>query len=137
MDMMMTDMMKAMPKMTDMASGITMDMTMMQSCIEACSAAAQAATMCADADAMEGMGKCAAMCANTADVATAMMHMMMRPSGYDSTVMMPMMEACMAMGMACSTECMMHADMADHCRICAMACDAMVESCRSMMAAMA
>jgi hypothetical protein len=72
-----------------------------------------------------------------ADVATTMMHMMMRPTGYDASVMMPMMQACIAMGMACSAECMMHADMADHCRICAMACDAMVESCRSMMAAMA
>jgi hypothetical protein len=137
MDMMMTDMMKAMPKMTAMDNGVTMDMTMMQSCVEACSAAAQAATMCADASASEDMARCASMCANTADVATAMMHMMMRPNGYDSAVMMPMMEACMAMGMACSAECMMHADMADHCRICAMACDAMVESCRSMMAAMA
>jgi hypothetical protein len=135
--MMMSDMMKAMPAMTDMSSGMAMDMTMMQSCIEACSAAAQAATMCADACGMSGMGKCAAMCANTADVAMTMMRMMMRPSGYDMAVMMPMMEACVAMGMACSAECMMHADMADHCRICAMACDAMVESCRSMMKAMA
>ena len=129
----MTDMMKAMPKMTAM----DMDMTKMQSCIESCSAAAQAATMCADADSGEGMARCCAMCSNMADVATTMMHMMMRPNGYDASVMMPMMQACIAMGMACSAECMMHADTADHCRICAMACDAIVESCRIMMAAMA
>jgi hypothetical protein len=32
---------------------------------------------------------------------------------------------------------MMHADMHDHCRICAMACDAMVAACKSAMKAMA
>jgi hypothetical protein len=121
-------MMKSMPM-----TGMKMDMTMMQSCIESCAAAAQAATMCADADMGQEMAKCGAMCANTADVATTMMRMMMRPNGYDMAVMMPMMEACVAMGSACAEECRMHADMHDHCRICAMACDAMVEACTSMM----
>ena len=40
------------------------------------------------------------------------------------------------MGMACAEECRMHADMHDHCRICASACDQMVEACRSMMSGM-
>jgi hypothetical protein len=76
------------------------------------------------------------MCMNTADVATTMMRMMMRPNGYDMGVMRSMMTACMAMGEACAAECMMHAEMSEHCRICASACTAMVEACRSTMASM-
>jgi len=130
---MMTDMMKSMGM---PMTGKTMDLDMAQSCIEACAAASQAATMCADADLTENMARCAAMCSNTADVATAMMRMMMRPNGYEASVTMPMLEACVAMGSACAAECRMHSEMHDHCRICAMACDAMVAACSAMMATM-
>ena len=128
---MMMDMMKSMPK---NESGIDMDM--MQKCIEACSAAEMAATMCADGATGDGMAHCASMCMNMADVAMVTMRMMMRPMGMDPMVMGSMMTTCMEMGKACSAECKMHAD-SDMCRICAMACDAMVESCKAMMAAMA
>ena len=109
-----------------------MDMTMMQECLEACSAVSMCATMCADADMGEGMGRCAVMCSNMADVASTTMRMMMRPSGYDMGVMRAMMSACMTMGEACAAECRMHAEMSEHCRICMMACDAMVASLRKM-----
>lgn len=132
---MMADMMKSMPK-TEMTGMAGMDMSMMQECIEACSAASMAATMCADADGGEGMGRCASMCMNTADVAMAMMRMMMRPGGYDMGVMTSMVSACMAMGEACAAECEQHADMSEHCRICAAACRAMVDSCSTMMSSM-
>ncbi len=128
---MMTDMMQSMPK-----SEMGMDMTMMQKCIEACSAAEMAATMCADADTGEGMARCASMCMNMADVAMATMRMMMRSAGMDPAVMSSMMASCIAMGEACAAECRMHADDHDHCRICAMACEAMVKACTDMMAAM-
>ncbi len=126
----MMDMMKSMPQ-----GEMAMDMTEMQDCIEACSAAAMAATMCADADAGQDMARCASMCLNTADVATAMMRMMMRPTGYDATVMRSMMMACVSMGEACAAECGAHAEMHDHCRICAAACDAMVKACQAAMPA--
>ena len=118
--------------------GMGMDMDKMQECIEACSAAAQAATMCADACAGMGgdMARCSAMCANTADMALTMMRFMLRPNGYDMTSMQGMLQGCMAMGMACAEECMRHADMHDHCRICASACQQMVDACRSMMSTM-
>jgi hypothetical protein len=104
--------------------------------MEACQAASMAATMCADADGGEGMGRCASMCMNTADVAMAMMRMMMRPAGYDMAVMTSMMTACTAMGEACAAECEQHAEMSEHCRICASACRAMVDACSRMMAGM-
>jgi hypothetical protein len=131
---MMADMMKSM-SMPEMA-GMTMDMDMCMECMDACSAAAMAATMCADADAGEGMGRCASMCMNMADVATAMMRMLMRPAGMDMAAMGPMMTACMAMGEACAAECDQHAAMSEHCRICASASRAMVDACTRMMASM-
>ncbi|TPW78171.1 aldehyde dehydrogenase [Schumannella soli] len=112
-------------------------MTAMQECMEACSAAAVAATMCSDADMGDGMARCSSMCANMADVATTTMRMMMRPTGMDMSAMKAMMGACMAMGEACAAECRSHAEMAEHCRICMMACEAMVASCSKMMASMA
>ena len=129
---MMADMMKSMqmPGMTGM------DMPVMQGCMEACSAASMAATMCADADSSENMGRCASMCMNTADVATAMMRIIMRPGGYDTNVMRSMMSACMAMGEACAAECETHAEVSEHCRICASACRAMVDACSKAMSGM-
>ena len=129
---MMMEMMEAMPESQTMG----MDMAMMQECLEACSAVSMCATMCADADMGEGMAKCAATRSNMADVATAMMRMMMRPNGYDMGAMQAMMTACMTMGEACAAECRMHAEMDEHCRICAMACEAMVASMRKMMDSM-
>jgi hypothetical protein len=129
---MMADMMRSM----QMPGTTGMDMTTMQGCMEACSAAAMAATMCADADSGENMARCASMCMNTADVATAMMRMMMRPGGYDMAVMRSMMSACMAMGEACAAECETHAAMSEHCRICASACRAMVDACTKAMSGM-
>jgi len=132
MDLMMSDMMKSMPM--DAMPG--MDMGAMQECIEACSAAAMAATMCADADQGDGMDSACSTCMNCADVATTMMRMMLRPNGYDEMVMSTMLAATIAMGQACAEECRMHADMHEHCRICAQACDAMVSSCEKLMATM-
>ncbi|WP_240665963.1 hypothetical protein [Agromyces sp. LHK192] len=116
------DMMKGAMSMSDMPMK-GMDMSMMEECLEALSACAQACIMCADADAGEGMGRCAAMCANCADMCGTMMRMMLRMNGWDLAVMMSMMESTMAMCRACSAECMMHAEMSEHCRMCAMACD--------------
>jgi len=131
-DSMMMDMMKSMP--ADRMMG--MDMAMMQECIEACSAAAMAATMCADSDTGADMARCSSMCANTADVATTTMRMMLRPAGYDAMSLRSMLMACVEMGRACSAECGMHADMDEHCRMCAKACDAMVMACEKVMTSM-
>ncbi len=113
-----------------------MDMTMTAECIEALSACEQACVMCADADAGEGMARCAGMCSNCADMCNTMMRMMLRPNGMDMAVMMSMMESTMAMCRACSAECMMHAEMSEHCRLCAMACDQAAMALEKMLGSM-
>ena len=129
------DMMKGAMSASDMPMQ-GMDMDMMQECMEALSACMQACVMCADSDAGEGMGRCAAMCSNCADVCDTMMRMMLRMNGYDMQVMMSMMDTCVMMCRACSAECMMHAEMSEHCRMCAMACDQAVMAMEKMMGSM-
>ncbi len=129
------DMMKGAMSSSDMPMQ-GMDPTMMQECIEALSAGMQACVMCADADAGEGMGRCGALCANCADMCDTMMRMMLRVNGWDMQVMSSMMQSTMMMARACSAECMMHAEMAEHCRMCAMACDQVVVAMEKMMGSM-
>ena len=112
------------------------DPAMMQECMEALSACVQACIMCADADAGEGMGRCAAMCSNCADVCDTMMRMLLRMHGWDAEVMTSMMQTTIVMCRACSAECMMHAEMSEHCRMCAMACDQAVMAMEKMMGSM-
>ncbi|MDR5700305.1 hypothetical protein [Agromyces aerolatus] len=127
------DMMKDAMSTTQMKGA---DMAMMQECIEALSACEQACVMCADADAGEGMARCAGMCANCADLSGTMMRMMLRMNGWDMAVMMSAMETTMAMCRACSAECMMHAEMSEHCRMCAMACDQAAMALEKMLGSM-
>jgi hypothetical protein len=129
----MTDQMMSM--MSTESMGMTMDMKLMQECIEACSAAEQAALMCADAGSGD-MGRMMSMCANTADMTNTMMRMMMRPVGYDAASMMGMLEATMMMCRACADECMTHAEMSDHCRMCAEVCTNAVAACEALKASM-
>ena len=129
------DMMKGAMSSSDMPMK-GMDPAMMQETIEALTACTQACIMCADADAGEGMGKCAGMCANCADVCDTMMRMMLRMHGWDMQVMMSMMQTTIMMCRACSAECMMHAEMSEHCRLCAMACDQAVMAMEKMMGSM-
>ncbi|WP_188742052.1 aldehyde dehydrogenase [Agromyces bauzanensis] len=113
-----------------------MDPAMMQETLEALSACMQACAMCADADAAEGMGRCAGMCADCADVCNTMMRMMLRMHGWDMQVMSSMMQTTIMMARACSAECKTHAEMAEHCRMCAMACDQAVMAMERMMGSM-
>ena len=114
-----------------------MDMMAMQNLVEACAACEQACTMCGDmCMGMDGMGKCAAMCMNTADMANTMMRMMMRPAAMDMDSMTAMMQACMTMATACADECSMHTDMNPQADMCAKACREMAMACEAMMTAM-
>ena len=129
------DMMKGAMSSSDMPMK-GMDPAMMQETMEALSACTQACIMCADADAGEGMAKCAGLCANCADMCDTMLRMMLRMNGWDMQVMSSMMQTTIMMARACSAECMMHAEMSEHCRMCAMACDQAVMAMEKMMGSM-
>ncbi|MCU1571752.1 MAG: uncharacterized protein JWR33_2493, partial [Naasia sp.] len=131
-----SDMMKDLP-MSDTSVMSGMDMTAMQNCIDACSACMQACTMCSDSmSGMEGMGTCAALCANCADMCGTMMRMMLRPTGMERDSMMAALEACIAMCRVCRDECTTHMSMSETCAMCAAACDACMTACEDMMSAL-
>jgi hypothetical protein len=125
--------------MTQMMSATGMDaeqMELMEACIEACAACEQACVMCSDADLGDGMMRCSSMCSTCADVCNAMMRMMMRPTGWDMDAMTAMLRATIAMCTACAAECGMHADMHEHCAMCAQACRDCIAACENLLAAM-
>ncbi|MER7133013.1 four-helix bundle copper-binding protein [Streptosporangium saharense] len=106
------------------------------SCIETCVACAQACTACADACLAEPMvgrltrcirtnADCAVVCAATAAVLS-------RHTGFDVEVTLAVLNACATACRACGDECGRHADMHEHCRLCAEACRRCEQACAEL-----
>ncbi len=132
-----------MTEMADMLAGemvdmkmTGVDMAMLQDCMDACSAAEQACTMCADAMSGTDTMMCRGMCMTMADMSNTMMRMMMRPHGMHGASMMAMLDTSMMMANAVADECMKHAAMDAHCRMCAQVCRNMAMACEAMLGSM-
>ncbi|MEV7040393.1 hypothetical protein [Amycolatopsis sp. NPDC051061] len=69
---------------------------------------------------------CADVCATTARVLS-------RHTGYDANIIRALREACAMVGKSCGDECGPHAEMHEHCRICADACRSCERACRDLM----
>ena len=80
--------------------------------------------------------KCIRLCLNCADVCNATVGVTSRQTEYDSKVTRPLLEACVAICMSCGDECERHAQMHEHCRVCANACRQCEHACREFLAAM-
>lgn len=110
-------------------------------CIEECYACAQTCTSCADACLAEGMVEqlrqcirlnldCADVCAATGAIAT-------RRTGSNEQLIRSMLEACALACRLCGEECARHAQMHEHCRICAASCNRCETACRDALQSMA
>lgn len=102
-------------------------------CIEECLDCAQVCTSCADACLAEEMVAdlrqcirtdldCADICAVTASVAT-------RRTGSNEELLLTMLNTCEQACSLCGAECEQHAEMHEHCRICAEACRRCAQAC--------
>lgn len=132
---MMMDMMTM--RLQDTMSMTGTDLSLVEACIEACSACEQACVMCADADAEgDGMGRCAAMNSNCANMCNTMMRMLLRPSGLHKPSLMAMLEAMAMMARACADECSTHAADHEHHRMCAQACMDCMNACEALIGSM-
>lgn len=69
---------------------------------------------------------CADVCATTG-------YLLSRQTEADSTLVRAQVEACETACRICAEECEQHADMHDHCRICAEACRTCEQSCRKLL----
>jgi hypothetical protein len=103
--------------------------------IDALSDCAQACTACADDDVAE-LVKCIRLCLDCADVCTATVRVISRQTEYDANVTRPLLEACAAACKSSGDECERHAQLHEHCRVCAEACRRCEQACRELLAAM-
>jgi uncharacterized membrane protein len=118
----------------------TVDESTLVECIEACFDCAQACTACADDCLSEEMvaelTKCIRLCLDCADVCTATLRVVSRQTEYDANVTRSLLEACVTVCRSCGDECARHAQMHEHCRVCAEACRRCEQACEELLAAM-
>ncbi|MGB2567059.1 four-helix bundle copper-binding protein [Micromonospora citrea] len=129
-----------MPMLETYPRTIDLDRAKLAAAIEAINACAQACTACADACLSEEMvaelTKCIRTNLDCADVCAATARVLSRHTGYDANLSRALVEACATACRSCGDECAAHAQMHEHCRICADACRACERACRDLLATM-
>jgi uncharacterized membrane protein len=116
------------------------DAGLLAATIDALNDCAQACAADADDDLSEQnvteMVKCIRLCLDCADVCTATAGVASRQTDYDANVTRSLLEACAAICKSCGDECEQHAQMHEHCRVCAEACRRCEQACQGLLAAM-
>ncbi|MEU1396921.1 four-helix bundle copper-binding protein [Micromonospora zamorensis] len=119
---------------------INLDRPKLAAAIDALNDCAQACTACADAclseDMVADLTKCIRTDLDCADICTTTARVLSRHTGYDANLSRSLLEACATACRSCGDECARHADMHEHCRICADACRACERACRDLLATM-
>jgi hypothetical protein len=117
---------------------INLDRAALADVIDTLTACGQACTACADAclseDIVAELAKCIRTNLDCADVCAATARVLSRHTGYDANVSRALLDACATACRSCGDECARHADMHEHCRICAEACRACERACRDLLA---
>ncbi|GLY19621.1 hypothetical protein Kisp01_66350 [Kineosporia sp. NBRC 101677] len=104
--------------------------------IEQALACSQTCTACADACLGDGMLDCIRVDNDCADTCATTARVLSRQSGHNTAVIRAQLEVCIAACRSCGDECERHADMHEHCRICAEVCRACESACRELLASM-
>ena len=103
-------------------------------CIEECYACAQTCTSCADAclaeDMVPQLRQCIRLNLDCADICVATGALASRRTGSNEQVIRLALEACAAACRLCGEECARHAEMHEHCRICAESCRRCEQACQ-------
>lgn len=97
-------------------------------------------TACADAclseDMVAELRRCIRTDLDCADICDTTARVLARRTAVDVAVTRAHLQACIAACRACGDECAQHADMHEHCRICAEACRACEAACTALLDAM-
>jgi hypothetical protein len=129
-----------MPMLETYPRSINLDRRALATTIDALIACSQACTACADAclseEAVVDLTKCIRTNLDCADICDTAARVLSRHTGYDANVSRTLLEACITVCRACALECGQHADMHEHCAVCAEACERCESTCRSLLAAM-
>lgn len=107
-------------------------------CIEACGECAQACTACADAclgeDMVADLAACIGKNADCADICAVTGAVLSRQTAPDTATVRSLLEACRTACASCGDECEQHADMHEHCRVCAESCRRCEQACADLLA---
>jgi len=129
-----------MPMLETYPRSINMDRGDLAAAINALIMCSQACTACADAclseDAVVDLTKCIRTNLDCADICDTTARVLSRHTGYDANISRGLLEACAAACLSCASECSMHADVYEHCRICSDACSQCEIACRELLASM-
>lgn len=129
-----------MPMLRTYPQAINLDRAILAGTIDALIACAEACTACADACLSEGMVAELAKCIRTnmdcADICATTARVLSRHTGYDANISRTQLEACATACLSCASECSTHADVYEHCRICADACSQCEIACRELLSSM-
>jgi hypothetical protein len=79
------------------------------------------------------MVRCIRLCLDCADICSASAGVASRLVEYDASVFRPLLESCVAICKSCGDECERHAQMHEHCRVCAGACRRCEQACRELL----
>ncbi|MFI2754004.1 four-helix bundle copper-binding protein [Cellulomonas sp. P22] len=117
---------------------VTLPPGLLSRVIDSLLSCAQACTTCADACLSEDMVADLRVCIRTnldcADSCGGTARILSRQTGYDAVVTRAHLQACIAVCHACGDECAQHAEMHEHCRVCAEECRACEAACRELLA---
>ena len=117
-----------------------LDISVLVATIDALDDCARACIADADSDLNEQnlseLVKCIRLCLDCADVCAATVRVTSRQTEYYATLTKSLLETCTATCKSCGDECERHAQMHDHCRVCAVACRRCEQACRELLAAM-
>ncbi len=116
------------------------DASVLATTIDALSDCAQACRADVDDDLSEqnlsDMVLCIRLCLDCADICTAAVGVTSRQTAHDASVTKPLLEACVAACRSCGDECERHAQMHEHCRVCAEACRRCEQACQELLSAL-
>jgi hypothetical protein len=117
---------------------INLDRQKLAATIDALIACAEACAACADACLSEmsvaDLTKCIRTDLDCVDVCAATARVLSRHTGYDANISRAVLNACAIVCKSCGDECGSHAEMHQHCRICAEACRTCEQACRDLLA---
>ena len=129
-----------MPMLITIPRTSNLDIGVLVATIDALDDCARACIADADSDLNEQnlseLVKCIRLCLDCADVCAATVRVTSRQTEYDATLTKSLLETCTATCKSCGDECERHAQMHDHCRVCAVACRRCEQACRELLAAM-
>ena len=100
------------------------------SCFQTCTACADA---CLSEDMVADLTKCIRTNQDCATSCAATVQVLSRHTGYDANITRTQLQACIAACKACGDECAQHAEMHEHCKVCADACRACEQACQALL----